>query len=81
MDVAQEHVIPTKRLTRALDRRHITGAAAIGQELGCSGNTIRRLYAKGRFREFIYRSGTNTSPLRMLRIHVPAAYAQLRENA
>ena len=73
---------PNRPARRAQTPRHyVTGASRIGRELGCSGITIRRIYAKGLLREFIYRSGKNTSPLRMLRIHIAKARARLQEIA
>lgn len=81
MTMLEDHRIshkPARRTGQTAERHYVTGAAAIGRELGCSGITIRRIYAKGLLREFIFRSGKNTSPLRMLRIHIARARAQLQ---
>jgi len=83
MTMIEDHRIlhkPARRGAQSAERYYVTGAEAIGRELGCSGITIRRIYAKGLLRDFIFRSGKNTSPLRMLRIHIPAARAQLKEH-
>jgi Protein of unknown function (DUF3853) len=80
MSIMEDHSARTARRAQT-PCPYVTGASAIGRELGCSGITIRRIYAKGLLRDFIYRSGKNTSPLRMLRIHIPKARAQLQEIA
>jgi hypothetical protein len=82
MSITEDHTLNHKRRrARQLDRHYVTGAAAIGRELGCSAITVRRIAAQGRLKEFIFRSGKNTSPLRILRSDLERIRGQLRERA
>lgn len=50
-------MIKTKR------KYFVTGAKAIGDELGCSSATVRRMIAANRLKAF--RTGNNSSPYRV----------------
>ena len=71
MSLAEEQVASEKRRRSAkLERYYVTGAAAIGRELGCSAATVRRMVAAGRLT--VFRTGTmsNTSPIRAMRSEI-----------
>lgn len=63
MSLTENHTIPKGR--RVLDRHYVTGAAAIGRELGCSAITVRRMVAAGRLK--VFRTGSHTSPIKAWR--------------
>jgi Protein of unknown function (DUF3853) len=84
MSIMENHTIQPEGLHRAAARKfrhYVTGAAAIGREIGCSAITVRRMAAQGRLKEFIFRSGKNTSPLRILRSDIDRIRIKLRERA
>jgi hypothetical protein len=69
MSMVENHPITQKRRrSPVLDRHYVTGAAKIGEELGCSAITVRRMVANGRLK--VFRTGSHTSPIKAWRSEI-----------
>ncbi len=81
MSMVEDHAISHKRRrSPVLDRHYVTGATAIGRELGCSAITVRRMVATGRLK--VFRTGSNTSPIKAWRSEIERIRrGKLREHA
>ncbi len=80
MTITEVHSLPSKRRSPSLHRHYVTGAAAIGRELGCSAITVRRMVADGRLK--VFRTGSHTSPIKVWRSEIERIRrGKLREHA